>query len=232
MDKYDVSIYFYPELINIYKFFNITSLYELVQLLIKETNIKISCEINHKEIINLINNNYSHPLFLTLKWVQQNKEPTNITKKHLSQMLYNYYKKEEIYIISKIYLYFYNKINLKYQFKVQFTSYIIDLLIGNNICIEIDENSHTNYNKDNEIDRNKLLSLIGYKVIHINPTIFYMNEQKILKFIECIYIDHIKNNISYNLKVFDHLNYINDKKIQNTIKFKQYKNNSDHIWLY
>jgi hypothetical protein len=59
-----------------------------------------------------------------------------------------------------------------------------------------------------------------------------MNEHKILKFIECIYIDNITNNISYNLKVFDHLKYINDKKIQNAINFKQYKNKSDHIWLY
>jgi very-short-patch-repair endonuclease len=176
--------------------------------------------------------------------IYEDTEPINVTKKNLYYIINNFYKKEETYIISKIYLHFYNKysynknccnkINLKYQFKIQFTSYIIDLLIGNNICIEIDENKHNNYNKEYEIDRNKLLSLLGYKVIHINPNIFYLNEKLILNFIDEIvsYYNNKINEVNKDDNIINYLNYVNNKKKQNIIKFNEYKYNSDHIWLY
>lgn len=272
-DKYDVSIYFYKNLILIYKFFNIKSIDELLNIF-KSLNIKEieKCNLTHKNILKYINiglsdetisnndnkiifeNNYKtkHPIFLTLQWVQGFEIPKNISKTFIKNytLLKNYIKKEESFIIGKLYFEFYNKYNLIYQYRIPFTKYIVDLLIfplnitvdnlfnftnkNRFICIEIDENNHKNYNIDMEIDRNDILTLIGLKTIHINTSYYYINEN--------IIINRIKNELNNNNcddtndnlsdVFFNKLTIIKNKKCKNNIFYNKYKEmNQTHIFL-
>lgn len=232
MELYDVSKYFHKNLIRLYQFCNVYNLDDFIILLIKTTNIKIQVQITHNNILQFIQSNYSHPFFLTLQWLIINEEPIQINKKLLSNLIPNFYKKEESYIIAKLYLRFFNVIKLTYQFKIQFTSFTIDLLLGNNICVEIDENQHNNYNKEYEIDRNILLSLIGYKVIHINPKLFYNNEDHIINIINNIILQFKSQQLITNQNYINYLNFIKYKKNINKDIYLNYKTNSDHIWLY
>lgn len=59
----------------------------------------------------------------------------------------------------------YNKI----EKQVKCDKYFIDFVINDNIAIEVDENGHASYNKENEIKRETMLINNGYKVFRFNP---------------------------------------------------------------
>ena len=61
----------------------------------------------------------------------------------------------------------YGKKNIKKQ--VRCGSYYIDFVLFDNIAIEIDENGHCSYDKENEKTREELIVSKGYKIIRFNP---------------------------------------------------------------
>lgn len=78
------------------------------------------------------------------------------------------YKKEKEYKLKKVlYETFNGIIPLRYQVKCG--KYFIDYVIGENIAVECDEYGHSNYNYQNEIEREKYITSKGYKIIRYNP---------------------------------------------------------------
>jgi len=242
MDSYDVSLYFHQNLINIYSFLKVNNLNELLLYLNKNyklnENNKIELYFNHSNIINYLYSKSNHPIYLTLYWVAENYKPNILNYRELQLYIpiRKYHKKEETYIISVIYFYLYKTegYSFNYQYKVPFTSFVVDLLIGNNICIEVDENNHSNYNIEMEIDRSNLLTAAGYTTIHISPKTFYNNELNIIQNIN--FIVQLKKHsqihpLDENVEFIDQLKKINIKQSHNKIKIQNFKQKNNHIYF-
>lgn len=76
--------------------------------------------------------------------------------------------------------------------QVKCGKYHIDFVINNSIAIEIDENNHANYNRENEKIRQSYIEKCGYKVLRYNTN------NDVFEFIGEI-IEELKQN-KYNLR--------------------------------
>lgn len=178
------------------------------------------------------------PVWLVYRWRNGKEKPVGLgscnarNKKILRNCssMKGFRKVEEAYILAIIIEYFGTNANFEFQYRIPHTKFIVDLLMNQFVCIEVDENGHRNYCVSDEIDRNELLSHAGYKTIHINPSHFYLNAD--------IYLHEIENQLKCSRPKIDinmfwkTLGQIGEKELKRRNERKAHRMQcSNHIYL-
>ena len=176
-----------------------------------QLTMKLFINDNNKVLNDTLeNDNGNTELVKGLRYIHESKikgiiislksHPEHYNARKIFGLSLKFKKQQEIETLAIIYEHYRNEYHMHYQhpqleFKMD-TCIVIELGRSGGLCVEIDEKTHSKYNKTDHEDRQKILESCGYYFVRIKPG--YHTDKKLIKYID----DEIgKYKLLYSTKI-------------------------------